>query len=176
MSAEFTSRVSQLSTSRCITDISNDRHLSVVPKCDLTIYCALTVRPSFTADVYWLPQTVFIVTFVRWSCSIYCNSATLIIFIATTTCSRSSHHRWRTNPRLPRPLILLKLIVWLVDIHVLVLVSSLHLTFQSNIIQTLQIMQQKINGFWAINNNKQIKKNFQTKQTQDRQSPLHSSY
>jgi len=57
----------------------------VVPGRYLTIYCALSVRPSFTDDVYWLPQTVFIVTFVRWSCSIYCNSATLIIFIATTT-------------------------------------------------------------------------------------------
>jgi len=60
----------------------------VVPGRYLTICCALYVRPSFTADMYWLPQTVltvFIVTFVRWSCSIYCNSATLIIFIATTT-------------------------------------------------------------------------------------------
>jgi len=58
---------------------------TIVPGGYLTIYCALSVRPSFTADMYWLPQTVLTVTFVRWSCSIYCNSTTLVIFTATTT-------------------------------------------------------------------------------------------
>ena len=82
---------SECAFSSCLSPRTEDSSVSfIILGCDLTIYCALSVRPLFTADVYWLPQTVFIVTFVWWSCSIYCNSATLIIFTATTTTTQTN--------------------------------------------------------------------------------------
>ena len=46
---------------------TEDRSVSfVVLGCYLTISCALSVRPSFTADVYWLSQTVLTVFIVHF--------------------------------------------------------------------------------------------------------------
>ena len=59
--------------------------------------------------------------------SIKVTSVEYIAAMLTGSAGISQHQRRRANPCLPRPLILLKLIVWLVDIHVLHLVRSLHL-------------------------------------------------
>ena len=60
-------------------------HTKLVLVC---VFVCVSMYISCTTDVL----TVFIVTFVRWSCSIYCNSATLIIFIATTTTTTVRYH------------------------------------------------------------------------------------